>query len=111
MPSSETNVSSPPADVVMFRTPFCGYCVMAARLLAKKGANVREIDVSGNSECRKWLYEVTGMRTVPQVFINGRSVRGFEDLVALDRRGQLDPLLREAPTAASLLQSPCAAPL
>ena len=100
-----------PAEVVMYRTQFCGYCVMAARLLAKKGAKVKEIDVSGNGACRRWLFEATGMRTVPQVFINGRSVRGFEDLVALDRRGALDPLLREAPSEASTVPAACAASL
>lgn len=109
LPSSEA--PSLPAEVIMFRTPFCGYCVMAARLLAKKGVQVKEIDVSGNSACRKWLFEATGMRTVPQVFINGRSVRGFEDLVALDRRGGLDPLLHEAPSATSAVPAPCGASL
>jgi glutaredoxin 3 len=109
MSLEESDASSLPAEVILFRTQFCGYCVMAARLLAKKGARVKEIDVSGNSVCRKWLYEVTGMRTVPQVFINGRSVRGFEDLVALDRQGGLDPLLREAPSAAAAVPAPCAA--
>ncbi|MFZ5896996.1 MAG: glutaredoxin 3 [Myxococcota bacterium] len=90
-----------PADVVMYRTPYCPYCVRAARLLERKGARVREIDVSGNRACRDWLIEKTGMRTVPQIFINGRSVRGFDDIAELDRRGQLDPLLREAPAAES----------
>ena len=98
-----------PADVILFRTQFCGYCVMANRFLTRKGARVKEIDVSGNRACREWLYEVTGMRTVPQVFINGRSVRGFDDLVALDRQGKLEPLLREAPSAESALSGPCTA--
>lgn len=100
-----------PADVVMYRTPYCPYCVSAARLLARKGARVREVDVSGNGECRRWLFEATGMRTVPQIFINGRSVRGFEDIAALDRRGGLEPLLRQAPGAEALPRSPCEAAL
>ena len=100
--------SSPslPADVVMFRTPYCSYCVLAARLLERKGARVREVDVSANAACREWLMQKTGMRTVPQIFINGRSVRGFNDIVELDRRGQLDPLLREAAPSHSAL-GPC----
>lgn len=109
LPASD--VANSPAEVILFRTPYCGYCVMAARLLAKKGARVKEIDVSGNAACRKWLYEVTGMRTVPQVFINGRSVKGFDDLVALDRQGGLDPLLREAPGASTPAFGPCAGAL
>lgn len=98
-----------PAEVVMYRTPYCGYCIGAARLLERKGARVKEIDVSGKGECRRWLLEATGMRTVPQIFINGRSVRGFEDLVALDRKGGLDPLLREPPGRASAVPAPCQA--
>jgi glutaredoxin 3 len=96
-----------PAEVVMYRTPFCGYCIGAARFLERKGVRVQEIDVSGKGDCRRWLFEATGMRTVPQIFINGRSVRGFEDIVALDRQGGLDPLLREAPGAVSAVPMPC----
>lgn len=87
-----------PADVVMYRTPFCPYCVRAARLLEKKGAKVREIDVSNDRTCRDWLIRATGMRTVPQIFINGRSVKGFDDIAELDRHGELDRLLREPPS-------------
>jgi glutaredoxin 3 len=96
-----------PAEVVMYRTPYCPYCVSAARLLMRKGARVREIDVSGNRDCRRWLFEATGMTTVPQIFINGKSVRGFDDIAELDRRGRLDPLLREAPGAGMHVPGPC----
>jgi glutaredoxin 3 len=97
-----------PAQVVMYKTPFCGYCVAASRFLAGKGVQVKEIDVSGDGDCRRWLFQVTGMRTVPQIFINGRPVKGYEDIVALDRQGRLDPLLREPPDAtASAPVSPC----
>jgi glutaredoxin 3 len=96
-------IGAPRASVVIYRTPYCGYCVSAARLFRKKGVEVVEIDVSGNRECRSWLMEVTGMRTVPQIFINGRSVKGFDDVAALDRTGELDRLLREPPSAAHLV--------
>jgi len=99
-----------PAEVVMYKTPFCGYCISAARFLARKGVQVKEIDVSGKGDCRRWLFEATGMRTVPQIFINGRSVRGYEDIVALDRQGGLDPLLREAPGAVATVPMPCQSP-
>ncbi|MGC4095171.1 MAG: glutaredoxin domain-containing protein [Polyangiaceae bacterium] len=98
----------PAAEVVMYRTRYCGYCVLAARLFAKKGVAVREIDVSGSQPCREWLLAKTGSRTVPQIFINGRSVLGFEDVALLDRRGELDVLLREPPRAHSV-PPPCAA--
>jgi glutaredoxin 3 len=83
--------------VVMYRTPFCPYCSMAARLLAQLGLEYEEIDVSGDHERRRWLLSVSGQRTVPQIFINGRSVGGFDDLSALVRRGELPELLAAPP--------------
>ena len=82
----------------MYRTPFCPYCTRAEALLARKGASVREVDVSDEPETRRWLIEATKQRTVPQIFINGVSVGGFDDIAALDRRGQLDDLLSVPPS-------------
>ncbi|MES1173652.1 MAG: glutaredoxin 3 [Myxococcales bacterium] len=87
------------AEVVMYRTRFCPYCMRAAALLARKGATVREVDVSSDPETRERLLRETGSHTVPQIFINGVSVGGFDDIAALDRRGALDALLREEPSA------------
>jgi glutaredoxin 3 len=86
-----------PAEVVMYRTPFCPYCIRAKLLLEKKGVPFREIDVSGNYGARAWLVEVTGRRTVPQIFINGASIGGCDELFALDRAGKLDPWLSQEP--------------
>jgi glutaredoxin 3 len=86
------------ADVVVYRTPYCPYCVRAAMLLERKGVKFREVDVSNDPEARERLLRETGQRTVPQIFINGASVGGYDDIALLDRRGALDPLLREAPT-------------
>jgi glutaredoxin 3 len=85
------------AEVVIYRTPFCPYCVRAAMLLKGKGVAFREIDVSNDPDARERLLSETGSHTVPQIFINGASVGGYDDIAALDRRGALDPLLREAP--------------
>jgi glutaredoxin 3 len=85
------------ADVVIYRTPYCPYCVRAAALLKAKGVAFREIDVSDDPEARARLLNETGSRTVPQIFINGASVGGYDDIALLDRKGALDPLLREAP--------------
>jgi len=85
------------AQVVMYRTPFCPYCTRAAMLLKGKGVAFREIDVSNDPATRERLLEETGSHTVPQIFINGASVGGYDDIALLDRRGALDPLLREAP--------------
>ena len=87
------------AEVVMYRTRFCPYCMRAAALLERKGVAFREVDVSNDFETRERLEGETGSHTVPQIFINGVFVGGFDDISALDRRGALDALLREAPTA------------
>jgi len=87
------------AEVVMYRTPFCPYCVRAAMLLKGKGVAFQEIDVSNDPETRERLRRETGSHTVPQIFINGASGGGYDDIARLDRRGALDPLLREAPAA------------
>jgi len=80
----------------MYRTRLCAYCLLAKRLVEKKGARVREIDVSFDREARARLREATRQRTVPQIFINGRWIGGYLDLLALERRGELDPLLSAA---------------
>ncbi len=85
------------ADVVMYRTRFCPYCMRAALLLKAKGVAFREIDVSNDPDTRERLLRETGSHTVPQIFINGASVGGYDDIAALDRRGALDPLLHAAP--------------
>jgi len=77
------------SDVTIYTTTFCGYCVAAKRLLSKRGIPYAEINVSGDDEARAWLVQVTGQRTVPQIFIKGESVGGYEELTALDRAGEL----------------------
>ena len=72
---------------------------MAARLLKQLGLEFEEVDVSGDHERRRWLLAVSGQRTVPQIFVNGHSVGGFDDLSALVRRGELPELLARAPVA------------
>jgi len=82
------------AEVQIYTTPSCGYCVGVKQLLTRKGVKYIETDVSGDYSTRRWLAETSGQRTVPQVFINGQSYGGYTDLVALDRQGRLDPLLK-----------------
>jgi glutaredoxin 3 len=76
-------------DVVVYLTPWCPYCVMAQRLLKNRGIAFETHDVSGNNAARVWLAANTGQRTVPQIFIKGRSIGGFDELSALDRAGKL----------------------
>ena len=80
------------AQVKIFTTSWCGYCHAAVRLLRQKGVAFEQVDAE-DPKIRRWLREVTGRSTVPQVFIDGRSVGGFTDIRALDERGELDRLL------------------
>lgn len=79
--------------VVVYRTPICPYCVRAVQLLKQKGVDFEEIDVSNDPAKRDWLIEETGQRTVPQIFVDGRPIGGCDDLVRLNRDGQLGRLL------------------
>jgi glutaredoxin 3 len=79
--------------VVIYTTPFCGYCSAAKRLLKGKGVEFVEIDVMSDSVRRGEMIELSGRRTVPQIFIDDRHIGGFDDLSALNSGGELDPLL------------------
>jgi glutaredoxin 3 len=85
------------ARVVIYSTPFCGYCAAAKRLLNGKGAEFTDIDVMFEAGRRAEMEERSGRRTVPQIFINDRHIGGFDDLNALDKAGELDALLAAAP--------------
>jgi glutaredoxin 3 len=80
--------------VIVYSQPFCGYCTAAKRLLQQKGVELTEIDVMVEAGRRSEMIERSGgRRTVPQIFIDGRHVGGYDDLSALDRSGELDRLL------------------
>ena len=81
------------AEVKIYTREACGYCTSAIRLLTQKGVKYEHIDATGDPDTRRWLAQVTGQSTVPQIFIDGRSVGGFTDIRALDQRGELDRLL------------------
>lgn len=85
------------AEVVMYRTRFCPYCVRAEQLLVRKNAQLTQVDVAGDWEKRRWLAEVTGQGTVPQIFINGEPIGGCDELYELERQGRLDDLLAQEP--------------
>lgn len=75
--------------VTIYTTRVCPYCTMAKRLLSARGMAYEEVDVTGDAARRDWLVQTTGRRTVPQVFIDGKAIGGYDDLAALDRAGQL----------------------
>lgn len=87
------------AVVTIYVTDYCGFCARAKRLLTQKRVRFTEVNVEDRTDLRAWLREASGQRTVPQIFINGRSVGGFTDISALDEAGELDPLLEEVPDA------------
>lgn len=90
-----------PSDVVVYSTQVCPYCVAAKRLLAARNVAYEEVDVTGDDAKRAWLLETTKRRTVPQIFIRGQAIGGYDELAALDRAGKLRALLDvgAAPTA------------
>lgn len=81
--------------VIIYTTDYCGYCKRAKALLSQKGITFEEINVEGDDEKRAWLIEQTGQRTVPQIFINEKSIGGYDELSALDRSGKLDRIIQK----------------
>jgi glutaredoxin 3 len=83
--------------ITIYTTPICPYCVRAKALLKRKGASFDEIDVFMNMDARAEMEaKANGRYTVPQIFIGERHVGGCDDLYALDRAGELDPILTAA---------------
>lgn len=82
------------AKVEIYTKAFCPYCVRAKRLLAAKGVEAHEYDITlGGARRPEMIERAHGRTTVPQIFIDGRHIGGSDDLHALDARGGLDPLL------------------
>lgn len=83
--------------VKMYSTATCPYCIRAKQLLRERGvAQIEEIRVDLDHGQRGHMMEITGQRTVPQIFIGQTHVGGCDDLVALDQRGGLVPMLAGA---------------
>ena len=80
----------------MYSTAACPYCVRAEQLLKRKGVQeIEKIRVDLQPELRIAMTEKTGRRTVPQIYINGVYVGGYDDLASLDHAGGLDVLLKK----------------
>jgi len=77
----------------MYTTQWCPYCRNAKALLARKGQKFEEIDVEAEPARRREMVERSGRTSVPQIWIGERHVGGCDDLVALERSGELDALL------------------
>jgi glutaredoxin 3 len=82
------------AEIEIFTQPYCPYCARAVALLTAKGVAFKEIDAPyGTPERRDAIARSGGRTTVPQIFIDGVSVGGCDELMALEAAGKLDPLL------------------
>ncbi len=83
--------------VKMYTTAVCPYCVRAKQILKARGVEqIEEIRVDTAPDQRQHMMEITGRRTVPQIFIGQTHVGGCDDLMALDAKGGLMPLLKGA---------------
>ncbi len=83
-------------QVILYTTRFCPYCIRAKQLLDSKRVSYTDIAVDGRPELRSEMMQRSGRRTVPQIWIGSQHVGGFDDLAALERRGELDRLLQSA---------------
>ena len=82
------------AKVEIYTKAFCPYCSRAMQLLASKGVEPAEYDITMDRAKRaEMLDRAQGRSTVPQIFIDGAPIGGSDDLAALDRAGKLDPML------------------
>ncbi|HXC58945.1 MAG TPA: glutaredoxin 3 [Steroidobacteraceae bacterium] len=84
--------------VVMYTTDWCPYCSRARRLFETKGVAFTDIDVDTTEGARAEMQKRSGRTSVPQIFIGARHLGGYDDVKALDDRGELDPLLNAART-------------
>ena len=84
------------AQVQLYTTRWCGYCVRAKTLLQGKGLEYEEINLDDDPEFRQRLHDLTGGWTVPQIVIDGEPIGGFTELWRLEKTGQLDELLAAA---------------
>jgi len=81
--------------VVMYTTSWCPYCRAAKSLFAAKKVDFTEIDVTEEPKLRIEMERLSGRRTVPQIFIGGKPVGGYDDALSLEASGELDKLLNE----------------
>jgi glutaredoxin 3 len=83
--------------VKMYTTAVCPYCIRAKSILKNKGVTaIEEIRIDQDAEAMKHMMDITGRRTVPQIFIGNTHVGGCDDLMALDSAGGLVPMLQKS---------------
>lgn len=81
------------SQIEIYTTPICPYCLRAKQYLDRQGHEYQEIDVSRNPDARQEMMQRSNGYTVPQIFINDKSIGGCDDLFYLAQTGELDDLL------------------
>lgn len=82
------------SNVIVYSKDYCPYCTRAKQFLKNKGAAFEEVDITQDPDLQMQVVEKSGgRRTVPQIFINDQPIGGYDDMVALDKKGELDALL------------------
>ena len=98
-PQTERPLSGSPdpamAQVTIYTRPFCGFCAKALGLLGRKGVQVNEIEAGFDPAMRREMIARAGASTFPQVFVGERHIGGCDELMELERKGELDGLLAE----------------
>ena len=85
------------SQVTIYTKPYCPFCVRALGLLEDKGVAFTEIEAGFDPDLRREMIQRSGgQATFPQIFIGERHIGGCDEMMALERSGQLDPLLRDA---------------
>lgn len=79
--------------IELYGTEYCSFCSAARMLLKKKGVDWEEIPVGGDPAARRDMEARSGRRTVPQIFIDGQPIGGFDELWELEQNGELDRML------------------
>ena len=87
------------AGVTLYTTRFCPYCMRARSLLDSKQVAYRDIAVDGEPALRREMMQLSGRRTVPQIWIGEQHIGGFDDMLLLEHQGRLDELLAGAGAA------------
>ncbi len=82
------------AQIKLYCTQSCPFCNNAKKLLQNKGVDIEEIDIEEFPEKRQEMIYLSGATSVPQIFIDGKHIGGFDDLSELDMDDELDPLLK-----------------
>ena len=81
------------AHVTIYTRPGCGYCMRALSLLEEKGADFTEVHAGGDPALRQEMTQRSGRTTYPQIFVGEKHIGGCDEMMLLERRGELDPLL------------------